>query len=431
MKILTGVCLVVVSFGVFSIPTVQAAKTKLEVWSEWSSGQIYEDIKLICAEYQKKNPNVAISLKAMTPLGEKIKVSTTVGISPDVTIVNGGVFENAARFAYFLKPLDAYIRKDGLRDKFLKAAIDLQTWEGTVYALPFMVDPNFAMAYNADAFAEVGLPNKAPETPDDVLHYSAKLLKKDANGKITRMGMIPWRMYGEHTALINWGFAWGTNQLSDGKHYTLTSPNILKALDFWIDFGSRFGGTKPVDTFGAKDYSAFNAVAMQPLVLPNLEDAIKKNKNMKINLGEMPSTREGVTPTWLGGHWLGIGIHSKHTAQAWDFIKFAATDMNMIRATKLTRFAGIKEAYTKKIYTDNINKADKMSALVSFYSTIVPKAQAIKQAPLWDVPGMTQVIRKVIIDGANRIPTLTDYQNRMNKRIDDMLKKTVKIPARK
>jgi len=42
--------------------------------------------------------------------------------------------------------------------------------------------------------------------------------------------VIPWRMYGKHTALINWSLAIGGKQVAGGERYTLDDPVVIKAL---------------------------------------------------------------------------------------------------------------------------------------------------------------------------------------------------------
>src|SRR5438067_9841210 len=50
----------------------------------------------------------------------------------------------------------------------------------------------YALLWNRDAFAEVGLdPDRPPETLDALLEYARRLTKRDGNGKIQRIGMMP------------------------------------------------------------------------------------------------------------------------------------------------------------------------------------------------------------------------------------------------
>ena len=60
---------------------------------------------------------------------------------------------------------------------------------GKTYGIPFQRS-TIVMYYNKDAFREVGLdPDKPPATWDELVSMGKKLVKRDANGQVTRWGL--------------------------------------------------------------------------------------------------------------------------------------------------------------------------------------------------------------------------------------------------
>ena len=82
------------------------------------------------------------------------------GAAPDILYINENIVTYASRGA--LAPLDEFIARegDGYLDYFYPSLLALDTWQGSVYALPQEVSP-YVIYYNKDLFNKYGvdLPN--------------------------------------------------------------------------------------------------------------------------------------------------------------------------------------------------------------------------------------------------------------------------------
>ena len=80
----------------------------------------------------------------------------------------------------------------------MPAAWDQNVWNGTLYALPIQIDPNFGLVWNKTLFAEVGLDRVPPQTVQEFDEYFRILTKIGPDGIATSIGMVNWSAAGGH-----------------------------------------------------------------------------------------------------------------------------------------------------------------------------------------------------------------------------------------
>ena len=403
------------------------ANVVLEVWSLWTEDHpINVDLKAIAEVYEANHPGVTVNITAPPDIANKLKVAVAAGVAPDVTFANGGVISNKATFPDLLQPLTPLMQRDGVLTSYLPASLQsFCRWDGVVYAAPYSVDPNFAVLYNRDLFQEGGIdPDSPPNTPSELVEINRRLVRTDPDGQLTQIGIIPWRMYGEHTALINWSLACGGVQVSDGRRYTLDHPSVIEALEWMNDFGDAIGGNKAIDALGsAYQYHDLGNIAMQPLVSANAAEAVIHLPDVDYGLTWLPATAGGVAPIWLGGQWLAIPKGAQHPTEAWDFIRFATLDLDAIGLSALSRFSGAEAAYSKGVYAISAYRRGGMSTMMSrifaFYASLAPQGQPILEAPIWYWSDIAQEVRKVVVD--HELPpreAMVQLNSILNKRLD-------------
>jgi len=111
-------------------------------------------------------------------------------------------------------------------------------FKGKPYALPFDTDAR-ALFYNKDLLQAAGIDasaldiSKGAPTIDTIRTMANKLNKKDASGKYTVVGFVPWLSQGWH---YTWGFAYGGSFFDAGScKVTPDDPKIVQAFQdmFW------------------------------------------------------------------------------------------------------------------------------------------------------------------------------------------------------
>jgi sn-glycerol 3-phosphate transport system substrate-binding protein len=173
---------------------------------------------------------------AYAELVQKLQAGLAAGEVPDLVLLDS--------------PFVALFAKDGVLvplDDFASnpdTALDLETfipgllqdgyYQGTLYALPLMRSTPL-LYFNRDMFAEVGLPDRVPETWDEFREFAAKLTKEE-NGEIVRSG-VSFTM-GQTTAhwyLQGAIYAFG-GEVSDADfNIKLTEPEAKAAAQLWQD----------------------------------------------------------------------------------------------------------------------------------------------------------------------------------------------------
>ena len=400
----------------------------LEVWSIFPEHTPPgEDFKAIARAFEEIHPEIKINVTFPPSLADNLRLSVVSGNPPDITFTNGGIVGNKLTFSSVFEPLSPLMERDQVTDAYLPGALrSYGSWDGVTYAVPYLVDPNFAVVINRDTFRERGLdPNFTPSSPDELVEVNRILTRRNAQGDLTHVGIIPWRMYGEHTALLNWSLAFAGAQLTDGLRYTLDSPGVMAALEWLVDFSETFDGIE-LDRF-ASEYSMFdlNAIAIQPLTSGDAANAILTFPDIDYGLTWLPAKEGGPAPAWLGGQWLAIPRGAKHPQEAWEFIKFATLDPEAIRLSIATRFAGAKDAYLSGAYDvteyDRVMNPD-MSRLFSFYAGLALDAQPILEAPVWYVSDMIGEIRKIVVTREAPVSDIVVFNGVLNARMESELR---------
>jgi multiple sugar transport system substrate-binding protein len=171
-------------------------------------GEVYNNALMkISDEFTKDNPNIKVEWQFIPSQDFTTKLTTLMasGTPPDTHYTN---FFNQSNFAAqgSLIAMDDLFKAAGLkREDFIVAMYDAANWNGKEYACPGGADYmcNF---YSKDVFKDVGLdPEKPPTTEDELIDISKKVLKKESNGDISRIGYIPNVDEYQHFVFINGG----------------------------------------------------------------------------------------------------------------------------------------------------------------------------------------------------------------------------------
>ncbi len=221
----------------------------IEIW--WHTyAPLDAYVKELIEAYQKLHPNVKINptIAAQTDLNQKLTVALATGAGPDIIDQDISFFP-----AYYqkntLEPLnlDVFCSKStaDVQKAYVAGGLDGVTFDGKIYGLPYQSN-SMSMFLNNDIFKEAGLdPVKdAPKTWDDMKTLGAKLMKKDAGGKVTRNGYeFPyqsqrWMLQEFQPMLEQYG---GKLVSADGKQCQLNSDAAVKALTTWREVSKATG----------------------------------------------------------------------------------------------------------------------------------------------------------------------------------------------
>lgn len=128
-------------------------------------------------------------------------------------------------------------------DGFYPAFLANSHADGKIWSVPYQRS-TAVMYYNKDAFREAGLdPDHFPKTWAELEAAAAKLVKKDASGRVTRWGVKMAADVGN----AQWTFGALANQANHilmneaGTETYFNHPKAIEALAYWRDLASKYG----------------------------------------------------------------------------------------------------------------------------------------------------------------------------------------------
>lgn len=137
------------------------------------------------------------------------------------------------------------------KDDFIDAVWNMCTYQDKVYSVPFTYSSTF-LFYDKDALAEAGW-DAFPKTMDELAQCIRDCTVVEADGSISKMGMIP-----DYPWLDNvlWPVAFGAKYIDEATNtITFDSPEMIRAYQFQADIYEEYGYDEVkrfVDTLGAR-----------------------------------------------------------------------------------------------------------------------------------------------------------------------------------
>ncbi len=411
----------------------QGRQTILEIWYPYGG-----DTAVLLEKYWKafedKNPNIGIkAVFAANDLSTNAKLFTAIasGKPPDVTWVDGPqVSEWAARGA--LEPLDEMIATAGIKpEDYWKPSWDQTVYNGKVWALTYGSDPNFGFFWNKDIFKEAGLdPEKPPQTIMEMTEIGDKIAKVEG-GRIDRLGIIPWTVYGAANSMVTWGWAFGGEFYeSEAKKITANHPNNAKALDWMVSIAKKYDPTKVsgfVAGFGTGAQHPFlvGKVAMAPLGPWELSNIQRHAPNLNYGITFLPLGPDQTEPSsWVGGWTVGIPKGARNRDAAFQFISWLShgEEATNIMGSTFTQFPGWKNA---PIYETKIKPDPKLKP---FYDILVATKhqRPVMPAQAFYMGELAKAVDDSIFGAKSSKQALDEATANTQKELDRVLREGVK-----
>ena len=277
--------------------------------------------------FEKKHPNVKISVEPVAGMGYDIKLimQSAAGTLPDVIFLADSLVPTFTKYQV-VRDLRPFIKDDpefpinDIYPQMLRTGMDKQ---GRIFQLPRELGV-VVMFYNRTLFRRAGLPDPSPNwTRADFLRMAKKLTLRDKQGRITQYGFFA-------------GYAWcgvyapwvasegGRVVTKDGSRAAFSSPESLKGLREMVELVTVHKVALPPNrsiTIPGVDPFAAGKIAMQPQVFPQVPLYRAAMKDFDWDVQVMPAgTVKRVTNMGAAGY--GMSGNTKHPKEAWEFLKF-------------------------------------------------------------------------------------------------------------
>jgi len=292
---------------------VSAGKASGEI-TVWAMGTEGEKLSVLADGFMKENPDAKVTVTAVPWDGAHNKLASAIAgqQTPDVTMLGTTwVGEFAKTGALDVTPPDFVDKAD-----FFPGAWETGVVDGTSYSVPWYVETR--LLYVNKAVAEKAGVTKAPKTWDELTQAV-----KDLQAK----GGAKWGTYLQPGQMGAWQtvmpFVWQNGgDIYDGSKFTLDSPQVVEALDYYKSFYDsglssrdrlRDGETEP--KFLSGEIASF---VSGPWHIGLLNDLGGEGK---YELWPMPSGSGDVT-SFIGGSNMAVFKGSKNRDAAWKFVSY-------------------------------------------------------------------------------------------------------------
>lgn len=319
---------------VIGLPTGSVmAKTTVRIAHRWGVDSHFAwGFDAAARGFEKRNSEIEVEI----PYGyndDKYIIEILGGTPPDIVLVYPPALVSWG-VRGLLQPLDEFARRSNVTSSdFVPAAWPQHVWAGKLYAMPLQVDPNFALIWNKQLFAEGGLmPEQGPETLTDFEAYFKKLTRVDADGRMSQIGMVPWDVYGGANTVFTWGWIYGGSFYDyESNQVTAHDGPIVEALTYLRSFYERYNPELPILSEGLppnRGRFAAGRDAMRFSVTGELFEYLERFPDLDIGIGKMFYQPEsGVhNPAWLGGWSLGMPPGVRDPQVAWELMSYLTAD---------------------------------------------------------------------------------------------------------
>jgi multiple sugar transport system substrate-binding protein len=317
-------------------------------------------MKDVIADFEKTHPDIHVKVVGGIS-DDKIVAAIRGGNAPDVAhSFDAGAYTGAYCSNGAWIDLADYMNQDGLSDDvFPEVPRQYSQFEGTRCALPMLADV-YGLYYNKDLFAKAGL-DGPPQTVSQLMDYAKKLTQRNPDGSLKVVGLDPFDGFYENIA-AHWAPQWGVDWVDEsGKSNLAAQPGWADMLRWQKELIDWYGYDNLVrwQASAGDEFSAQHAFERGKLAM-NLDGewrvAFIGAEHPELNFGTAPLPVDDAQPDLYGsgytsGSIIGIPKTSGHKDEAWQLLKYLATDTGAL--VKMTN--GIRNVPTT---TDALESPD-------------------------------------------------------------------------
>ncbi len=386
-----------------------AGQVTIEWWHISTTNPLLTIFQDLANQYMKDHPNVKINItvRANDPFKEALNAAMQADDPPDIfQSWGGGVLQQYAE-AGLLKDISADLQKDGWGASFGKAGLDLYSYNGKNYGVPWDLGA-VGFWYNKALFAQAGI-TQVPATWDDFLNVVKTLKQKGITPiSLGEGSKWPGAFYWEYLAVRLGGKAAFDKAYSrSGGAFTdepfVKAGEYLKQLVDLQPFQNGFLGAGYDEVERPVMGNGQAAMELQGQWAPaNNAASAKDGKGPEFGFFPFPAVPGGAgAPTDVLGGGNGFGIGKNAPPEAIDFVKFltsvqneslyaqkgaalppvkaaqsAVTDANLKVVAELVANAGYYQLYYDQFMTPEVGNAVNDNTAKIFAGTATPQEVA-------------------------------------------------------
>ncbi len=291
------------------------AEGTIEVWAMGTEGEVLDDFS---AAFEEANPDAQVEVTAVPweSAHDKLAGAIASGETPDVSLI-GTTWMGEFAQAGGLMPTPENLVDE---DDFFPGAWQSTEVGGTSYGVPWYVETR-VLYYRTDLAEKAGW-DEAPQTWDELKSFARDLEGKA--GAEYGLNLQPGQTGSWQTMLP---FAWSNGATltdEEGAEYTLDSPEMAEALDYYTSyFDEGLSPTRLLDPgelesgFAKGSYAAF---VSGPWHAGLVEDAGVEPDQYSVATIPGPDGEQG--SSFVGGGDLAVFNDSDNADSAWKYVQW-------------------------------------------------------------------------------------------------------------
>jgi sn-glycerol 3-phosphate transport system substrate-binding protein len=311
--------------------------TNVVLWSAMGGGN-GEALDMLVDKFNQSQEDIYAEVQFQGNYHEsapKLTAAIRAGKIPDAVML-ADTFWGRFLINDVLEPLTGYLTDDFKRDNYIEALYDEGMVGDDLYWLSFARStPLFY--YNKDQFALAGLPDRGPETWDELREWSAELSQQTVEGQPLKAHAF--------TSGDDWQFmaaAWQFGgSLSEGLDVTIDSGGAVDAAawqkSYIFDDGYGYMAQSSGTDFGA-------GVAATAITSTGALRGIYESAEFEVGTAFLPAQVDSGVPTGGNGFSILKGAPQERKDAAFEVLKFLGSAENSASWTMSTGYLPIVKA---------------------------------------------------------------------------------------
>jgi len=260
------------------------------------------------------------------------------GNAPDVAVGFTPSYAGQYCSSGLWEDLTPFMQKDHMSIKqFAPATLSYTDIGGKQCALPSLTDA-YGLYYNTDLFRKAGI-TSPPQTMDELAADAKKLTVRNPDGSIKVAGFVPLNLW-EELDIADIGHSFGATWFdSSGKAQLATDPAWTQAFEWQKSLVDWYGYSNLQKFFATYTNSEFNPTnAFETGKVAMVFDGEwrtafirREHPGLAYATAPFPAADPSIYGSGrVGGTIVGIPEGTKHPQEAWDLVKFLATDTDYL-----------------------------------------------------------------------------------------------------
>ncbi|WP_372635381.1 sugar ABC transporter substrate-binding protein [Cohnella sp.] len=377
-------------------------------------------LEQMAQKFTELHPNVKIEYIGI-PFGD-IKQQTFVmassGNTPDIMQTFTATFPTYAASDIII-PLDDLVGKDFIDDLFPSYKEDY-SYNGKLMGVPWAPSP-YILYWNKELFQKAGLPDRAPETYDEMLQFAEELskLKTDSGEQIYGLGEATEKLPINGMIALRNLYSFNGSLFGEEGQVNVNTPEVIETLTYYQTLvknnlspqGAKLKDLRNLFSIGRLGMYSDGYYGRK--VFQNLSGQ-GEAFDEKWGAAMIPVNKTGDNVSIGEAHGLVISKDSKHPEMAAEFIKFL-TDEEMI--SLYHQNSDVMSARKSISILPEFNSTD-------FDKTLVDQMTKIKPLPA-NNPGLEQAYLE-IAEAVQKVAVANESPEKVAAELDAKLKQIMK-----